>query len=124
MTDREMLELAARAAGYVVDSFEGGDHGAWVYEKHAPVDKWHDSIKIFWNPLKDKADAFDLMVKLHLLIMPYPLDKAVRVTRLDRPDTVVYWNECNNNPTAATMLAITRAAAEIGKLMNTTGETT
>ena len=110
MTDREMLELAARAAGY---------------KFKMPEDKSTKAGAILgtdWNPLKNKADAFDLMVKLRLFVLPYQQDKAVCVARLNQPDIFVYWNECNNDPATATMLAITRAAAEIGRAMNTTGE--
>ena len=103
MTDREMLELAARAAGL-------------------PWDQWVIDGDDRWDPLKHKADAFDLMVRMNLLVMPYPLDKCVRVTRLDQPDTVTFWKVHNNDPATATMLAITRAAAEIGRALNTTGE--
>ena len=120
MTDREMLELAARAAGYEVRWVDGPTH--FNYTGFRIVDDGPEafngvSLDRQWNPLKNKADAFDLMVKLHLLIMPYPLDKCVRVTRLDQPDTVTFWKVHNNDPATATMLAITRAAAEIGKLM-------
>lgn len=90
MTDREMLELAARAAGIRV---------VWDEWSQGILLPTHDGIDVCtWNPLKNKADAFDLMVKLRLFVLPYQQDKAVCVARLNQPDIFVYWNECNNDP--------------------------
>lgn len=47
-TDRELLELAAKAAGRVYVDGESWDDGAG------------------WNPLEDDGDAFRLAVKLYL----------------------------------------------------------
>jgi hypothetical protein len=58
-------------------------------------------------------------VKLSLLLLPYHDDNAVRVTRLDQPDTIVSFGT-PPNPCAATRRAIVRAAAEIGR--NVTAE--
>lgn len=103
MTDREMLELAARAAGL-------------------PWDQWVIDGDDRWDPLKHKADAFDLMVELGLMAMPNKRRGEVRVvTPAHIEDIVVEYTE-HNASTATTMLAITRAAAEIGRAMNTTGE--
>jgi|GEM_PF-4853656 len=43
-----------------------------------------------------------------------PLDMAIRVTRLDQPDTIEYYT---GDQFAATRRAIVRAAAEIGREM-------
>lgn len=108
MTDREMLELAARAAGL-------------------PWDQWVIDGDDRWDPLKHKSDAFDLMVELELRVTPYPVfDRVKNGVVVERcvvfPSSKQFFEPYNNDPTAATMRAITRAAAEIGRAMNTTGE--
>lgn len=93
MTDRELLELAAKAAGRPV----------WA-----------------WNPLDDDGDALRLAVKLGLLIDCDNVLKdveAVLVMR-DHDDQYVRMNErYGDDPYAATRRAIVRAAAEIGREM-------
>lgn len=91
MTDREMLELAAKAAGVVVDAdgrFEF-PHG-------------------LWNPLNDDGDALRLAVKLEI----YDLDRALVALDISERTTAYHLD-----PYAATRRAIVRAAAEIGKAM-------
>jgi hypothetical protein len=67
-----------------------------------------------WSPLTDDGDAFRLAVALNLLVLPYPDDNAVRVTRLDQPDTIVSWGS-PPDALAATRRAIVRAAAEMAQ---------
>ena len=105
MNDRELLERAAKAAGIEYEWHPGcGD----ALHLTAP-----DATAIYWNPLIDDGDALRLAMKLDLLLMPYPLDNAVRVTRLDQPDTIVSFGT-PPDPYAATRRAIVRAAAELG----------
>lgn len=104
MTDREMLELAARAAGL-------------------PWDQWVIDGDDRWDPLKHKADAFDLMVKLGMRVGPYPVfggskHGVVAERCVWHPASKEVFEPHNNDPTAATMLAITKVAAEIGLAMN------
>jgi len=91
MTDRELLELAARAARYEVQP--------------------HPNRKMFadlqfcmggrnWNPLTNDGDALRLAVQLGVDIGRAQVD---------------YWDKSSNDPYAATRRAIVRAAAEIGK---------
>jgi hypothetical protein len=106
MTDRELLELAAKAAGIPITV--GKD--------------WHDQGEIYafnatrWNPLTDDGDALRLAVKLNLLVLPYPDDNAVRVTRLDlmKREAIVSFGTPPDQ-LDATRRAIVRAAAEIGR---------
>jgi hypothetical protein len=118
MTDKELLELAAKAFGFGCEDGKfcwtesryghpGGVGALWNYKGYM------DTAEL-WNPLTDDGDALRLAVKLNLLLMPYPNDKAVRVTRLDQPETIVSWGT-PPDPCAATRRAIVRAAAEIGK---------
>ena len=100
MSDRELLELAAKAAGYKV--YNGGKlFRIW---KDSNVE-WVD-----WRPLKDDGDALRLAIKLEMDVS-FGLGGAVieqshgkKIRELDDKD-----------PYAATRLAIVRAAAEIGR---------
>lgn len=105
MTDKELLELAAKAAG-----INGG---------------WHEGSNMFWtgfmswDPLRRDDHALRLAVKLNLMILPQ--EKCCYVE--SDPETLltlasVSALEMNgNDPYAATRRAIVRAAAEIGKGM-------
>jgi len=98
MTDREMLKLAAKAAGYPI----------------AP----HPNQKLFpslafvlgnsnWNPLTDDGDALRLAVKLEIGIWfgaNYVICGGVQEPTVNNA----------GNPYAAVRRAIVRAAAEIG----------
>jgi hypothetical protein len=88
-TDRDLLEMAAKAAGLRVICHASYPQGG-VY-----VDDMEDD----WNPLTDDGDALRLAVKLDL-------------TYYD-----VKEEEWHQDRYAATRLAIVRAAAEIGKEM-------
>ena len=93
MTDREMLEMAAKAAGI-------GQHLL------TPDARAADGFRE-WNPLTDDGDALRLAVKLRgelSLLMP----ACFGIGR---------YKEWKDDPYAATRRAIVRAAAEIGKAM-------
>jgi hypothetical protein len=90
MTDKELLELAAKAAG-VHQSEMLGREG--------------------WNPLSDEGDALRLAVKLKLDIQP----GFCQVWVSQRECDVVVEEVYGNDPCAATNRCIVRAAAEIGK---------
>lgn len=104
MTDRELLELAAKAA----------EIKDWV-------DGWSDK---FWNPLTDDGDALRLAVKLGVLLGIETIHEPsgyVRIAADWDKDTgwprVSFEQPHQGNPYAATRRAIVRAAAEIGKGM-------
>ena len=65
MNDRELLELAAKAAGIQIDftSTNGGGRFNSGFDNagNAVLD-WHNDVK--WNPLADDGDALRLAVKL------------------------------------------------------------
>ncbi|SOY65646.1 conserved hypothetical protein [Cupriavidus phytorum] len=110
MDDRELLELAAKAAGY--DLHIWGRTGA---EDVAIIPSGRR-----WNPLTDDGDAMRLAVKLHIPIsFPFKSDDLQT-----RGNTVVTWSENEpheeeegDNCFAAARRAIVRAAAEIGRAM-------
>jgi hypothetical protein len=107
MTDRELLELAAKAAGYV-------HHVSPIDPQQYRPQHW-----IGWNPLENDADALRLAVKLMLHIGVNPGNKVFcSPTYSDKP-TVHESCELRGiqDPYAATRRAIVRAAAEIGRKM-------
>jgi hypothetical protein len=99
MTDKELLESAAKAADY--DLIFWADNAA---EKEPPHRRW--------NPLTDDGDALRLAVKLRIEICyPYMLPQGIEAVRAST-DT---YEAIGDDPYAATRRAIVRAAAEIGK---------
>jgi hypothetical protein len=92
MTDRELLELAAKAAG-VNDTYFSSFAG-----DEAPLSDGEGP----WNPLTDDGDALRLAINIGLNIDLY----AYRCLA-----------DAGIDPYAATRRAIVRAAAEIGKGM-------
>lgn len=111
MTDRELLELAAKAAGIVNYTFHDG-----VFQPKClfvETGSRRGDSGYYWSPLTDDGDALRLLVRLRLC-MSYEDDGQV----------VDVWdaNICDNSteefhggdPYAATRRAIVRAAAEIG----------
>lgn len=111
MADKELLELAAKAAGLIIDRSEtsGGGIGNTGFDAlgNAVLD-WHDYKT--WNPLTDDGDAFRLAMQLGMLFNNTP---AAAIC------TIFYNTEISSktNPAVAARLAIVLAAAEIGKSM-------
>ena len=113
MSDKELLELAAKAAGIELEwpqDYGGADH-------LSPHDT---STRQIWNPLTDDGDALRLAVALNLDILQEPVSSksnAVEVVANIEGIEFQPWAwECRApDPCAATRRAIVRAAAEIGK---------
>lgn len=106
MNDRELLELAAKAAGIrhieYTNDYDGRD-GLMLCDEIGR----HTSM---WNPLTDDGDALRLAVKLFQDIHFWYFDNSVSVGNNMR---VV----CGDDQLAATRRAIVRAAAEVGRNM-------
>ncbi len=102
MSDRELLELAAKACGYVV-----------VLDFNNSVDKSKIGIRGLgmWNPLTDDGDALRLAVKLRLDITFGTFGIYAGKTLEDTCHRVPSYDS------EATRRAIVRAAAEIGRAM-------
>jgi hypothetical protein len=101
MTDRELLELAAKAAGEELkyDTFGGGDNPDREYN--------------YWNPLIDDADAFRLAVKMGMRdYFGIEIQKGCTQATSFEPWEHCEYEEHNDDPYAATRRAIVRAAAE------------
>lgn len=109
--DRELLELAAKAAGYEVYAYQREAHEAWG--------EYPECLMLAgteWRPLIDDGDALRLAVKLRL-------DMCWTASN---SDVFNVWCEVKsdfleekygNDPLAAARRCIVRAAAEIGKAM-------
>jgi len=122
MEDRELLELAAKAAGIKVL----GPVEKWIAQPRkeheggflVSNDRGGDSC---WNPLTDDGDALRLAVKLELDIQSHGAWTG------DTPDELAALVQDGNgldvferhagDPCAATRRAIVRAAAEVGRGM-------
>ena len=101
MTDRELLELAAKAAGIEYNDRYG--KGLWLGEFYSGKE---------WNPLTDDGDALRLAVKLKMEVCVWHSDTTIQT---DEVATITL--DHKGDPYAATRRAIVRAAAEIGKVM-------
>jgi hypothetical protein len=99
MSDRELMELAAKAAGLPI-----------VWARNA--DPYALLRGDLWDPLEDDGDALRLAMKLRINIYNPPEGYASASYYAAEIDRVVYVNESGRDD-AATRRAIVRAAAEI-----------
>ncbi len=100
MTDRELLELAAKAAGIE----------CW---RTFIDEKWGSGFLMagkLWNPLTDDGDALRLAVQLELDIEIYKTSTHVYDDRSEK----TFEEDHDGDPYAATRRAIVRAAAALG----------
>lgn len=104
MTDRELLELAAKAAG-----IEGKYRAQYAGDKEYGG-FWHSGV--CWNPLDDDGDALRLAVKLHIDVLQRFVG-GFRCEALAPGGTVM---REDGHSDAATRRAIVRVAAEIGRM--------
>lgn len=93
MTDRELLDLAAKTANYEIERWD-----CWGFAQTKERERW--------NPLKDDGDALRLEVDTNIT------NKHRFQEILAEENTA-----CNGNYRKARRRAIVRAAAEIGKAM-------
>lgn len=117
MTDRELLELAAKAAGYPNAKFQNME--GWGETRYGlTCGMWDDSMDDYWNPLESSADAIKLSIDLRIDIKHYG-------------DHVICWSgdffgtgkvPYGDDPLAATRRAIVLAAVEIERARATEGE--
>lgn len=109
-SDRELLELAAKAAGYKVVWNE-----QWqAYQHTSPKPDRDGQFRHVWVPLEDDGDVLRLAVKLHLQVTPGTYgnqDATAYRSGVEAREFVHYQQDL----LAATRRAIVRAAAEIGK---------
>ncbi|MFU6609662.1 hypothetical protein ACM799_28865 [Pseudomonas aeruginosa] len=98
MNDRTLLELAARAAG--------------IDPVLAEPINFSTGVEYYWNPRDDDGDALRLAVKLNFTVSI--CDEFTKVTHGFEEGIIEY---ADGHKEFATRMAITRAAAEIGKSM-------
>ena len=117
MTDKELIELAAKAYGF-------GDQDGnfiWTESEYPSGSKtngalwnymgWCDTAQL-WNPLTDDGDALRLAVKLRLMV------NVCSYIVIATDGNIHAEEETGKQSDAkATRRAITRAAAQIGKEM-------
>ena len=105
-TDRELLELAAKAAEM-----------NYVHELCGYYSDQEFNEVVHWNPITDDGDALRLAVKLGLSVCNSPRIGTSWVCNEHGRNIaeVVHDDAVSFNPYAATRRAIVRAAAEIGK---------
>lgn len=106
-TDRELLELAARAAGVKIKSIcvTGRDYHAITEDGN------------FWSPLTDDGDAMRLAMKLMLNIIPRVDWVSAGFEDQSRHPTSADIYQDGPDFMRVTRIAIVRAAAEIGNAM-------
>ena len=101
MTDRELLEFAAKAAGY----------------------KKRFVHYLGWNPLTDDGDALRLAVKCGISVLQFPACIGTGWPQTGLPTSLIGFDppyediSSGQDVLAATRRAIVRAAAEIGRRM-------
>ena len=100
-TDKELLELAAKAAGQHV----------YQYSEHSGV-QMHGGR---WNPLHSNSDAFGLLANLKLDLEYH--DARVYCTGVYPVQNYQLFEWHSENKERATRWAITNAAASIGEAM-------
>lgn len=103
MTDRELLELAAKAAGLqITNDCHIPSGGMWVPGEDGDEE---------WSPLADDGDALRLAVKLDITVYRFGNMTTARPLLVD-------WGcdeRDDGDAASATRRAIVRAAAEIGQ---------
>lgn len=121
MSARELLELAAKAAGF---------NFYWSVEEPSMIERFgrfvgsdaFGGMLVKWNPLNNDGDAFRLAVKLKMVLDTDYNGGSVAGNcnvecNYDAPEFGYQEGNGKKDPYAATRRAIVRAAAEIGRAM-------
>lgn len=116
MTDREMLELAAKA--YWADEIDDVVSIKWI-DSDGCIEFTHGDnqdhnghdVGVLWNPLTDDGDALRLAVRLHMRVSV--TSESCRAETL--PCLGVRVNDSDEN--LATRRAVVMAAAAVGREM-------
>ena len=111
MTDRELLELAAKAAGIALKpmqinnvTYQGDDRFIGYM---ADPEQW---LRGWFNPLTDDGDALRLAVRLEM-----DVSLGLRGAVIEQGHGHKVQDLDDDDPYAAARRAIVRAAAEIGR---------
>lgn len=107
-TDRELLELAAKAAGGI----------AWDSTGLSSIFIYHrDGGTYTWSPLTDDGDAMRLAVRLQISISQNIIRVEASTIALVLAGVKTHEDTLNQDWNVATRRAIVRAAAAIGEAM-------
>ena len=108
MTDRELLEAAAKAAGYKVTGYD--EHTSYIIVNGERFPNGHQTW--YWNPLTDDGDALRLAVKLWIQLTFFE-----HVIYASVGGEATHWTEqwIEGDPQEAARRAIVRCAAAIGE---------
>lgn len=108
VTDRELLELAARAGGIQL-----------LWRRGFPYRGCNGVRQAEWNPLDDDGDALRLAVGLRIDVYPWISEEDPTSSAMARNGhgfrAIEFASKNRVCRYAATRRAITRAAAEIGR---------
>jgi hypothetical protein len=109
MNDRELVDMAAKAAGYTLNE---------DFDMHKRYWPWCWDLERNWCPLSDDGDALRLAVKvgLHNYFGIEIQSDCTQSTSFD-PWEHCEFEEHNDDPYAATRRSIVRAAAVVGREM-------
>ena len=113
--DRELLEMAAKAAGYAINWGDWQDFGSHVRHRNVTIGE-------YWNPYHDDAQLLRLATNLRLDISHnddgdslYVKAHRKGVEMCSAPVQSIEEFEREPQRLAATRRAIVRAASEIGR---------
>lgn len=111
ITDRELLELAAKAAGYEI---EVDQHEVIYCHEGSGPQSW-----AIWNPLTCDGDALRLAMKLNMTLIPNDGCNMAwaHIGMISRAERNQVYQAHDGDQCAALRRAIVRAAAEIGREM-------
>lgn len=108
-SDRELLELAARAFGLRWDTYGIRGDGNWLDGNYQYLETW--------EPLEDDGDALRLAVKLQIQVTPGTYNKDEFTAFHAGKGEANEYRKYQQDDYASTRRAIVRAAAEIGRAM-------
>lgn len=107
MKDRELTELAAKAAGIKIE-FDEESELFWLENQYTGL---------WWDPLYHDGDALRLAVFLKLSISILPTGTHVTKGKFEVFELTSASEQKYGDPAIATRYAIVKIAAEIGKAM-------
>ena len=121
MTEKEMLELAAKAINLPLGTWNDGG------EPYSSGQGFILQGNQLWNPATNDGDSRRLQVTLRIAVTPYPVygqpKHSVIAKQYQRGDMMRESNPTEaievygDDPAAATRLAVLKCAAKIGKAM-------
>lgn len=114
MTDKELLELAAKANGDHIDDWNGDTPVMyfWDGDPQNPERNYR-----YWNPLEDDGDAFRLAVKMGISILSGTYKVVCEIILQEDSGNIAVHEQYGSDEYAATRRAIVSAAAELGRNM-------